>query len=166
MGKQKKELSNYSEAFKWRVVQEVLSGKLTKEATRVAYGIRSNCAILYWMRKYSGNDDYRHTHSFTNDISAMQISKEQQALKERIKQLEEELRRANLRADLWQKMIEQAEEQLKIDIKKKYGAQLSKPLDGSTSHQEYQNNAECLDTANRLITNNCITRSGYSLTSI
>lgn len=120
----KKELSKYSESFKWKVVQEVLNGRLTKEAARVAYGIKGNSAILYWMRKYSGNDDYRHMHCFTTELSMMPKSKEQGALEERIKQLEEDLRRANLRADLWQKMIEVAEEQLKIDIKKKYGAQL------------------------------------------
>ena len=118
MRKQKKEFSKYSETFKWQVVQEILTGKLTKEAARVAYGIKSNCAILYWMRKYSGNEDYRHEHSLTNNLTAMHTSKEQYELKERIKQLEEELRRANLRADLWQTMIEVAEKQLKIDIKK------------------------------------------------
>ena len=136
MEEQKKELSKYSETFKWKVVQEVLTGKLTKEAARVAYGIKSNCAILYWMRKYSGNDDYRNTHSLTNDFSAMHNSREQDESKERIKQLEEELRRANLRADLWQKMIEVAEEQLKIDIKKKYGAQPSKPSGGTAGHHQ------------------------------
>ena len=136
MKEQKKELSKYSETFKWKVVQEVLTGKLTKEAARVAYGIKSNCAILYWMRKYSGNDDYRDTHSLPNNLTSMGDSKERYEFTERIKHLEEELRRANLRADLWQKMIEVAEEQLKIDIKKKYGAQPSKPLDRVTGCQE------------------------------
>ena len=75
MEDQKREWSKYSETFKWKVVQEVLTGKLTKEAARVAYGIKSNCAILYWMRKYSGNDDYRNTHSLTNDFSAMHNSR-------------------------------------------------------------------------------------------
>jgi transposase len=136
MRKQKKEMSHYSEEFKWQVVQEVVTGKLTKEEAKVAYGIKSNCAILYWMRKYSGNADYRHVHSSTNDLPQMHNSKEQQALKERIKQLEQEVRRANLRADLWQKMIETAEEHLQIDIKKKFGAQLSKPSEGGNSPQQ------------------------------
>jgi transposase len=136
MQKQKKELSKYSEEFKWQVVQAVLSGKFSKEEARVAYDIKSNCAILYWMRKYSGNDDYRNKDTIASNLAAMYDSKESNALKERIKQLEEELRRANLRADLWQKMIEVAEEQLKIDIKKKYGAQPSNPSGKTTSHSE------------------------------
>lgn len=136
MSTQKKELSKYSEAFKWQVVQDVVTGKLTKESARQAYNIKSNCAILYWMRKFSGNNDYRQTHSLTNNVAAMHSSKEQQALKDRIKELEEELQRANLRADLWQTMIEVAEKQLQIDIKKKYGAQPSKPSGKTTSHQQ------------------------------
>ncbi|MFT6966792.1 MAG: transposase-like protein [Marivirga sp.] len=37
----------YSEEFKWQVVQEVLSGRLTKEAARRAYNITGKCTILY-----------------------------------------------------------------------------------------------------------------------
>jgi len=133
--KAKKPMSHYSEEFKWKVVKEVLSGKYNKEQARLIYGIKSNCAILYWMRKYSGNEDYRHTHSFANGIKDMDRSKSQQALAQKIEQLEDELRRANLRADVWQKMIEIAEEQLHIEIKKKYGAQLLKPTEDKKDQQ-------------------------------
>lgn len=125
----KKSHDRYSEDFKWKVVQEVISGKLNKEEARRAYGIRSNCAILYWMRKFSGNDDYRRMHSFSTDLLQMSESKAEKALEDRIKQLEADLRRAELRADLWQKMVEVAEDKLQIDIKKKYGAQPSKLSD-------------------------------------
>ena len=54
-----KKKSFYSEEFKWKVVKDVLSGKLTKEEARRVYNIRGNCAVLYWMRKFSGNDFYR-----------------------------------------------------------------------------------------------------------
>ena len=130
--KAKKAMSHYTEEFKWRVVREVLSGRYNKDQARQIYGIRSNCAILYWMRKYSGNEDYRYTHAFSKGIKDMPSSKEHLELQERIARLEEELRRANLRADLWQKMIEVAEEQLQIEIKKKYGAQLLKRIEGKT----------------------------------
>ena len=133
--KAKKAMSHYSEEFKWKVVKEVLSGKYNKEQARLIYGIKSNCAILYWMRKYSGNADYRHIHSFAKGINDMGSSKSQQALQQKVEHLEAELRRANLRADLWQKMIEIAEEQLHIEIKKKYGAQLLKPAEDRTDQQ-------------------------------
>ena len=132
MMKSKKAMSHYSEEFKWRVVEEVLSGKYNKDQARQIYGIRSNSAILYWMRKYSGNEDYRYTHAFANGIKDMQRSKENRELKQRVEELEEELHRAKLRADVWQKMIEVAEEQLQIEIKKKYGAQLLKHIEDKT----------------------------------
>lgn len=117
--------SYYSEEFKWEVVQKVLSGKFTKEEARKVYSIKSNCAILYWMRQFSGNDNYRTgSLALGNSIEMLQTKKEK-ALENRIKQLEDALKREQLRADLWQKVVETAEEQLKVDIVKKYGARQS-----------------------------------------
>ena len=123
----KKQVIVYNDAFKWRVVQEVISGKLNKEEARKAYGIRSNSAIVYWMRQYSGNSQYR-TNKKVGIFEDMPKNKELNELKEKIALLEQELRTANLRADLWQQMIETAEKNLNIDIKKKSGAQPLKSL--------------------------------------
>jgi len=117
--------SYYSEEFKWEVVQEVISGKFTKEQARKVYGIKSNCAILYWMRKFSGNDNYRAGGQPLGNSIAMSKTKKEKALENRIKQLEDHLKREQLRADLWQKIVETAQEQLKLDIVKKYGAKQS-----------------------------------------
>ena len=117
--------SYYSEEFKWEVVQKVLSGKFTKEEARKVYGIKSNCAILYWMRQFSGNDNYRTSSLALGNSIEMSQTKKEKGLKNRIKQLEDALKREQLRADLWQKVVETAEEQLKVDIVKKYGARQS-----------------------------------------
>lgn len=117
--------SHYSEEFKWKVVQEVLLGKFTKEEARKVYNIKSNCAILYWMRKFSGNDDYRRGGVPLGNEIAMSKSKKEKALEAQIKQLEDNLKREQLRADLWQKLVETAENELKIDIRKKSGAKQS-----------------------------------------
>lgn len=131
----KKRVNVYSDAFKWRVVQEVISGKLNKEEARKVYGIRSNSAIVYWMRKFSGNTQYR-TNKKVGIFADMPKDKEVIELKEKIAQLEQELRTANLRADLWQQMIEVAEKNLHIDIKKKPGAQPLKPLSKAKKRPE------------------------------
>ena len=117
--------SYYSEDFKWEVVQKVLSGKFTKEEARKIYGIKSNCAILYWMRQFSGNDNYRTSSLALGNSIEMSQTKKEKGLENRIKQLEDALKREQLRADLWQKVVETAEEQLKVDIVKKYGARQS-----------------------------------------
>ena len=117
----------YSDEFKWKVVQEVLSGKFTKEGARKFYEIKSNSAILYWMRKFSGNTNYRlggQPLGTTNEMSKMKELSEKEI---RIKELEKELKREKLRADLWKEIVEIAEKQLNIDIRKKYGAKQFSP---------------------------------------
>ncbi len=115
----------YSEEFKWRVFQDVLEGKYTKEEARRIHNIKSNCAVLYWMRKYSGNDDYRQGKLSLDTKKAMLRMKELSEKDRRIKELEEQFKREKLRADLWQKMVEIAEEQLDLDIQKKFGVKPS-----------------------------------------
>ena len=124
----KKEIQGfYSEEFKWRVVQDVLEGKYTKEEARRIHNIKSNCAVLYWMRKFSGNDNYRHGGTPLDNKTTMSNMKELSEKDKRIKELEEQFERERLRADLWQKMVEIAEEQLNLDIRKKFGVKQSIP---------------------------------------
>ena len=101
---------------------------MTKEEALKLYSIQGNCTILYWMRKFSGNDNYRNFHSFGTSLEEMSKLKKPDASIKKIEELELRLKEANVRAALWQKMVEIAEEQLHIDIKKKYGAQLLKNI--------------------------------------
>ena len=123
----KKKQQYYSEEFKWQVVQDVLEGKYSKEEARRIHNISSNCAVLYWMRKYSGNNNYRQGGVPLDKVSQVNNMKELSEKDRRIKELEEQLKRESLRADLWQKMVEIAEGQLNIDIRKKFGAKQSVP---------------------------------------
>ncbi len=119
---EKRRKSTYSEEFKLRVVKEVLEGKFNKEEARRVYGIKSNCAILYWIRQFSGQSNYRESGISHVDIDQLMSKKESIDQEKRIKELEEELRKEKLRAELWQKVVDIAEKDLAIDIKKKYGA--------------------------------------------
>ena len=123
----KKKPDFYSQDFKWRVVQEVVSGKISKEEARRVYGIRGKCTVLYWMRQFSGIADYRNGGEVLSLAPTLNQMKEKTEQEQRIKELEEELKRERVRADLWQKMVELAEDQLKLDIRKKYGAKQSIP---------------------------------------
>lgn len=116
----------YSQEFKWKVVQEVLSGKYTKHEARRLYEIKSNCAILYWIRQFQGIENYRKDKENSHNFASMSNDKEILDLKNRIKELEEQNRLAEQRSDLWLTMIEVAEERLNIDIKGKSGVQLYK----------------------------------------
>jgi len=123
----KKKQRIYSEEFKWKVVQDVLSGKYNKEDARRIYGIGSKCAILYWMRQFSGISDYRDGGIPIQGKKLLEAMKELGQSEKRIKELEQALERERLRADLWQKIVELAGNEINVDLIKKYGAKLSTP---------------------------------------
>jgi len=117
----------YCESFKWEVVQDVLSGKYTKEEARRIYGIRSKCAVLYWMREFSGNKKYRQPSEYEAKPKKMENREQEKINQTKIAELEKELEKEKQRAEIWKRMVEIAEEEFGIEIKKKYGAkQLSK----------------------------------------
>jgi transposase-like protein len=116
-----KEKRKYSETFKWEVVKSVLEGKHTKEEARKIYGIKSNCAILYWIREFKGIKKYRQPSEFEmSKTKQKEITEKEQ--KKRIEELEAELRKEKQRSELWKKMVEIAEEDLGVEIRKKFGA--------------------------------------------
>jgi len=121
----------YSEEFKWKVVQEVLSGTLTKEEARRVYSIKGNCNILYWMRSFSGVTDYRSGGIVSENPIQMAKTNSQRKAEKQIAQLKQELKAERMRADLWQKVVEVAEEELGVDIRKKFGARQSPDANNS-----------------------------------
>lgn len=113
----------YTEEFKRKIVNEVLSGKLNKRQASLIYGIKGNATILYWIRQSQGlSKDEPVPKTFSN-FGAMKKDIQNKKLEEEIKELKELLRVAELRADLWQHAIEIAEEKFDITIVKKHGAQ-------------------------------------------
>ena len=117
----------FTEAFKLQVIEDVLSGRLSREQARRVYNIRGNSAVLYWIRKFNGIENYKKPGLSLGDYMSTQSSVEAKSLELQIKQLEQQLAHERLRADLWQQMVETAEQDLGLDIKKKYGAQQLKP---------------------------------------
>jgi len=121
----------YSEEFKWKVVQDVLSGTLTKEEARRVYSIKGNCTILYWMRSFSGVTDYRSGGDVSENPIQMAETNKQRTAEKEIARLKQELKAERMRADLWQKVVEVAEEELGVDIRKKFGARQSPDANNS-----------------------------------
>ena len=123
----KKRVIFYTEVFKSKVVQEVLSGKLSKNQATDIYGISGGSTILYWIRQSQGlKGNIKPIKTFAN-FAEMKQNALDKKLEQENKELKELLRIAELRADLWQHAIEVAEQKLDIDIVKKFGAQQSAP---------------------------------------
>lgn len=117
----------YTEAFKQKIVNEVLSGKLNKRQASLIYGIRGNATILYWINQSRGLKGYEAKQKQLANFAEMKKNINDKKLEEENKELKELLRVAELRADLWQHAIEVAEKKFNIDILKKYGAQQYTP---------------------------------------
>ena len=117
----------YTEAFKQKIVNEVLSGKLNKRQASLIYGIKGNATILYWINQSRGLKGYEAKARSVANFAEMKKDIHEKKLEEENKELRELLRVAELRADLWQHAIEIAEKKFNIDIVKKYGAQPSTP---------------------------------------
>lgn len=119
----KKPYKYYSESFKRMVVQEYETGKLNKDAIQVKYGIGGNSRVLTWCRKYG------KLHYSELTIEKGRPMKDPQ--KKRIKELEAQLRDAELKVLAYQKIIEVAEREEGISILKKDEAKQLKSLHNS-----------------------------------
>ncbi len=127
-----KESKTYNEAFKRKVVTEVLSGRLTKEQARLRYGIGGKTTILDWMRKYSGFKMRTAGCDPLPILRNMSTDESKEELKDKIEQLEAKLEYAELKGRAYQIMVEIAKEQYNLDLEKKSGAKQSKNSKGNT----------------------------------
>lgn len=118
---------HYDSDFKWRVCQEYLNGNDTKIAIQRKNGIKGRTNIVVWLRQFGLNDKPRTlTQSEQLSLNMPQPKPEKVQFQEtEVAKLKKELAEAKLRADAYQKMIEIAEQELKIDIRKKYVAKQS-----------------------------------------
>lgn len=112
----KQRQQKFTETFKRQVIAEVLSGRLSKEQARKQYQIRGKSLIINWIRKFD----------LPTPIYMSEPSLNEKDLQTKIKRLERELEDAQLRAEAYSKMIDIAERELKISIRKKSNTKQSK----------------------------------------
>lgn len=123
--------SKYSEKFKRKVIEEYLRKGCTKMDLVRKYKIRSKSGITTWMQELGYEDVSRKMYYFEvlNRATLMAGKKskkqkapvsEQAALLEKIKLLELKLEEEKLRSEMYSRMVEIAEKDLNIPIRKKY----------------------------------------------
>jgi transposase len=106
----------YSEAFKRRVVREYEQGKMNKDQLMIKYGIKGKSVVLEWCRKY-GKFVYPNVGPVGRPMKDPQ--------KQRIKELEKQLKAAEQKLKVYDKLIEITNRELDADIVKKIEAKLS-----------------------------------------
>ena len=117
----KRTQKDYPMSFKLEVVREIEQGELTRSQALTKYGIQAKSTIKDWLRKY-GNFDWEN-QSYTS----MSKSPQQRIieLEEKIKLLEKQkaraehlAERADKKAILFDMMIDLAEKEFNIPIRK------------------------------------------------
>lgn len=112
------------ESFKRMVIEEYLSSGCSKEHLLAKYGIRGKGAIQRWMRQYGYEDIHRKRMirfaiPSSPTIPMAKKSNDVRELQKKIKELERQLEDEKLRSEAYSRIIDIAERELKIPIKKK-----------------------------------------------
>ena len=118
----KRTQKDYSYAFKLQVVSEVENGELNMSQAAVKYGIQGASTIGNWIKKYGNFDkDYQIKRSKMKSPVQKLLELEQQVklLEKKNKTLEKELDQTNKKAIFFDMMIDIAERDLNISIRKK-----------------------------------------------
>lgn len=105
----------YSDSFKLGVVRRVANGELTKEQARLEYGIGGNSSILEWMKKFG----YCSDPNIHLPMAESHDKMDPEQLKKKVRQLEKQLKNERIRSEFYQTMIDVAERELGISIRKK-----------------------------------------------
>lgn len=130
MTNQTKNVRRYTEQYKQQIVSEVLSGQISKSGATRKYGIRGAMTVHRWCLKYGGEQYQKGLYidlPLVHQPKDKAMSKKKPAplpddpklLKERIAQLETQLRAAELKREAYERAIEIAKRDLGIDVLKK-----------------------------------------------
>ncbi len=119
-------ITTYSYEEKMEILNEYLSSGLPMDVIQRKYHM-GHCTISKWLTKFDslnskGSQIKTMAKNNTNDPCVSKTNKEELELKEKIKNLEKELKHEKLKTLALETAIDVAEKELKIDIRKKAGA--------------------------------------------
>ena len=113
---------DYTLSFKLQVVQEVERGESSVRGAQRKYGIQGNTTVINWLRKYGNFDWENQTPSNMPKSQEQKILELEQKVKVLEKQkalLEHQIDRSDRKAVLFDMMIDLAEKEFNIPIRKK-----------------------------------------------
>ena len=110
---------DYTLSFKLQVVEEIERGDFSKNQAKFRYGIQGRSTVLRWLKKYG-------TLDWSNPGSLLMSKSKIQTPEQRIKELEALLDKERKKNLFLNTMVDIAEEELGIDIRKKSSTEQSK----------------------------------------
>lgn len=118
---EKRSQKDYSMSFKLAVVQAVESGELSTTGACRKYGIQARSTVVNWLRKYGTFDWENQTPSNMSQSKEQRLLKLEAKVKLLEKQkslLEHQVERADKKAIIFDMMIDLAEKEYNISIRK------------------------------------------------
>ena len=117
----KRSQKDYSMSFKLAVVKEVESGFFSVTGVARKYGIQGRSTVVNWLRKYDTFDWKNQTPSNipkTNNQRIMELEAKVKLLEKQKALLEHQVERADKKAIIFDMMIDIAEREYNISIRK------------------------------------------------
>ncbi|MBK7627497.1 MAG: transposase [Bacteroidales bacterium] len=118
----RRKVNQFTDEFKFMVIQEYLNTDISRKELQEKHGFRGNSAVSDWMRKFGGNKVTDEQISIQKTMSKeVDKTPQERKLEAKIKELEKALEQERLRTLALNTMINIAERDLKISIRKKSG---------------------------------------------
>jgi len=117
----KRSQKDYSMSFKLSVVQAVESGELSTSGACRKYGIQARSTVVNWLRKYGTFDWENQTPSNmpkSNEQRLMELEQQVKLLEKQKAMLEKQVERADKKSIIFDMMIDLAEKEYNISIRK------------------------------------------------
>jgi transposase-like protein len=109
---------DYTMAFKLAVVEQVEKGEMTYKEAQDRYGIQGRSTVLVWLRKH-GQFDWHQLGGADMKRNIMASEQRPQTPEQRIKELETQLKEANLKAQLFESMLDIIKTEYGVTVPKK-----------------------------------------------
>jgi transposase-like protein len=118
---EKRSQKDYSMSFKLEVVKEIESGLISTSGAKRKYGIQALSTVINWLRKYGTFDWENQTPSNmpqSKEQRLMELEARVKLLEKQKAMLEHQVERADKKAIIFDMMIDIAEKEYNISIRK------------------------------------------------
>ena len=117
----KRTQKDYSLSLKLQLVKEVESGELSTTAAQRKYGVQARSTVVSWLRKYGSFDWENQTPSNmpkSDKQRLMELEQKVKLLEKQKKFLEHQVEQSDKKAVIFDMMIDLAEKEYNIPIRK------------------------------------------------
>ncbi|QSE99084.1 helix-turn-helix domain-containing protein [Fulvivirga lutea] len=131
----KRTQKDYTLSLKLQVVKEVESGELSTGAAQRKYGIQARSTVMSWLRKYGSFDWENQTPSNmpkTPEQKVMELEAKVKLLEKQKKLLEHQLAQSDQKSIIFDMMIDLAEKEYAIPIRKNSSPEQSTSTENNT----------------------------------